>query len=164
MRKFLSILAVLILFSSCANDVVFNQYKSISNSKWHKDSIINFVFSPIDTLSKNAIYVNLRNNKNYEFNNLFLIVSVDFPNKTKITDTLEYEMTDKMGYFLGTGLTDIKENKLEYKSNIQFPLKGDYRFSIQQAMRKNGKNNGIIQLEGVSDVGIQIKKITKDDK
>lgn len=165
MNRFIAILILSILCSSCTNkNIVFDEYKSISNSKWHKDSIISFVFNPIDTLTKNEIYINLRNNKNYEFNNLFIIASVEFPNKTQVIDTLEYEMTDDKGYFLGTGFTDAKENKLEYKTNIQFPLKGDYLFSIQHAMRKNGKENGMIHLEGVTDIGIQINKSTKNDE
>ncbi len=161
MHKHIVLFVVFIVFSSCAKDVVFSEYKSISNEAWHKDTIVKFTFNAIDTISQNAIYVNLRNNKNYNFNNLFLIVGVDFPNNTKITDTLEYKMTDEKGYFLGTGITDIKENKLEFRTNTTFPVKGKYRFHIQQAMRKNGKENGILQLKGITDVGIQIEKIAK---
>lgn len=159
MRKYIAIIVIFIVFSSCTKNNVFSEYKSIPNSKWHKDSIVNFTFNATDTLSKNAIYVNLRNDKNYNYNNIFLIVGVDFPNNTKIVDTLEYKMTDEKGYYLGEGFTDIKENKLEFRINTQFPNKGKYNFYIQQAMRKNGKENGVLLLEGITDVGIQIEKI-----
>ncbi len=159
MHKYIVIILIFIVFSSCARNTVFSTYKSIPNAKWHKDSIVNFTFNATDTLSKNAIYINLRNNKDYDFNNIFLIVGVDFPNKTKIIDTLEYKMTDEKGYYLGEGFTDIKENKLEFKINTQFPNKGNYQFHVQQAMRKNGKENGIVALNGITDVGIQIEKI-----
>jgi len=159
MRKYIAIIIIFIVFSSCAKNSVFSEYKSIPNSEWHKDSIVNFTFNATDTLSKNAIYVNLRNDKNYDFNNIFLIMGVDFPNNTKIVDTLEYKMTDEKGYYLGEGFTDIKENKLEFRINTQFPNKGKYNFYIQQAMRKNGKESGVLLLEGITDVGIQIEKI-----
>ena len=152
-------ITLFIVFVSCTNNTIFTEYKSIPNNKWHKDSIISFHFNAKDTVSKNNIYINLRNNKEYEFNNLFLITSVEFPNKTKVIDTLEYEMTDAKGRFLGTGFTDTKENKLEYKASIPFAIQGDYHFTIKQAMRKIGEENGVNFLNGISDIGIEINKI-----
>ncbi len=32
-------------------------------------------------------------------------------------------------------------------------------FSIRQAMRENGKVDGVIDLEGITDVGIRIERI-----
>lgn len=164
-------LTILILFvffiTSCSNNVVYTEFKGIPENKWHKDSIATFNYHSKDSVSNNSIYINLRNDNNYEFNNLYLIVSVEFPPSwknlkdpitTKIVDTLQYEMTDARGYFLGTGFTDIKENKLEYKLNIIFPSKGNYKFSIQHAMRNIGNENGVEFLNGVTDVGIEIEK------
>jgi gliding motility-associated lipoprotein GldH len=159
MHKFIALLISFLVLSSCSKNVVFYKYQNLKDAKWHKDSIVNFHVNITDTVSKNAIYINLRNNKDYDFNNLFLIVGIDFPNKTKIRDTLEYLMTDKNGYYLGRGYTDVKENKLEFRTDIQFPTKGDYLFKIEHAMRKNGDENGVEFLEGVSDIGIQIEKI-----
>jgi len=133
------------------------------NSEWHKDSIVSFEFNPIDTISKNNIFINLRNNNDYTYSNLFLIVGIDFPNNYKVVDTLEYEMADVEGKFLGEGLTDLKENKLEFKTNVNFPSTGTYNISIQQAMRKSGDVEGIETLKGVVDVGIQIEKMNTND-
>lgn len=143
---------------SCTNNIVFIGYNSVKNEQWHKDSIATFQVQIKDTISKNDIFLNIRNNKDYEFNNLFLIVQVDYPNQTKIVDTLEYEMTDAKGYFLGSGITDIKDNKLEYKTNTQFPVTGNYTFSIKQAMRKLAEENGIKYLNGITDIGMEIDK------
>jgi gliding motility-associated lipoprotein GldH len=163
-KKGLSLGKIMLLFtvvfytSSCTRDMVYNQFKSVENNQWHKDSIVNFVFSSTDTLQKNNIFITLRNNKDYEFSNLFLIVGIQFPNNYKIVDTLEYEMTTPEGRFLGSGISDIKENKLEYKTNVTFSIKGDYLISIQQAMRKTRDIEGLSYLEGITDVGVQIEK------
>ena len=134
------------------------------NAEWHKDSIVKFTFSPIDTISRNNVYINLRHNYDYAYSNLFLIVGIDFPNNYKVVDTLEYEMADAEGKFLGDGLTDLKENnKLEFKTNVVFPTTGTYNFSIQQAMRKSGEVEGIASLKGVVDVGIEIEKMNSND-
>ena len=163
-RKGLSLGKIMLLFtvvlysSSCTRDMVYNQFKSVENNQWHKDSIINFVYHSTDTIRKNNIFITLRNNKDYEFSNLFLIVGIQFPNNYQIVDTLEYEMTSPEGRFLGSGISDIKENKLEYKTNVTFSLKGDYNISIQQAMRKTRDVEGLSYLGGITDVGVQIEK------
>ena len=156
--KIFLLFIVIISISSCSKNTVFNQYQNMVDDQWHKDSIINFTINSIDTISKNNIYINLRNNKDYEFSNLFLIVGIKFPNNYQIVDTLEYEMTSLEGRFLGTGISDIKENKLEYKTNVVFPVKGGYNISVQQAMRKSRDVDGIVNLKGITDVGIQIEK------
>jgi len=156
--KILLILIMGIVTGSCSKNAVFQEYKNMEDARWNKDSIISFDFEPADTLAKNNIYINIRNNMDYEFSNLFLIVGIQFPDNYRIVDTLEYEMTDKNGRFLGTGISDIKENKLEYKTNVTFPKGGKYTIDIQQAMRKNQNVEGIINLSGITDVGIEIEK------
>lgn len=161
MRNSIAFILIIIVLASCGRAKVFEAYKPTTNNAWHKDSIMNFTFSPTDTLARNNVFINLRNNKDYEYSNLFLIVGIEFPNNTNIVDTLEYEMADTQGKFLGTGLTDLKENKLEYKTNVVFPTKGEYNINVQQAMRKSGQINGIESLNGITEVGISIEKTEK---
>ena len=163
MRNLSVIIIVSLIILSCNDASVFDIYKPISKTQWHKDSIISFTFNPIDTISTNNVYINLRNNNDYQYSNLFLIVGIDFPNNYSVVDTLEYEMADAEGKFLGSGFTDLKENKLEYKSNVVFPSTGTYTFSVQHAMRKSGDIEGISLLEGITDVGLRIEKITVNE-
>ena len=137
-----AVLVLSFLFFSCEKNLVFDQFQKVDQNKWQKDSVINFVYEAKDTLSKNNIYVNLRNNKTYEYSNLFLIVGIDFPNNYQIIDTLEYEMTTPEGRFLGTGISDVLENKLEYKTNVNFPVSGNYTIHVQDAMRKSQEIEG----------------------
>ena len=163
MHKILTVAFLFALLMSCTNARIFDEYKTIENGRWHKDSIVNFKFSPTDTVSRNKLFVNLRNNKDYEYSNLFLIVGIDFPNKTSIVDTLEYEMADAQGNFLGSGLTDLKENKLEYKTNVIFPITGEYNITVQHAMRKSGEIEGLTFLNGITDVGVSIEKAKSNE-
>jgi len=70
-------------------------------------------------------------------------------------------MADASGRWLGTGFTEVKENKLIFKVNYKFPKTGIYKFSIVHANRKNGNLNGDIFLRGITDVGISIEKYNK---
>lgn len=153
-----SILFILIFFSliSCDKKRVFDEYQSVGKS-WHKDSIVSFDLSQLDPKKTYNLYVNVRDNDDYPFNNLFLIVSLEQPNKQIKVDTLEYQMTNPDGTLLGEGFTDIKENKLFYKDKVSFTQKGLYKVHIKHALRQTGKIEGVTSLNGISDVGFRIE-------
>lgn len=148
------------VFSSCDSNQVFDEYKSVPN-QWNKDSIISFNVTAPDSINSYNLYVNLRNNNAYKYSNLFLIVEMNYPNGKTIKDTLEYKMADPTGKLLGSGFTDVKENKLWYKGYKEpfvFKEKGYYTINIQHAMRQNGQVNGIENLEGITDIGFRIEQ------
>lgn len=158
-KKITYLLIIASVFSSCDDHRVFDEYEALDNNIWLKNQLINFDVSVLDTISKNNIYINIRNNNSYEYSNLFLISQLEFPHGIKIIDTLEYEMTDKLGNYLGSGYTDIKANKLFYKENVRFNMVGNYSFKIEHAMRKNGNIQGIDSLKGITDVGLRIETV-----
>jgi gliding motility-associated lipoprotein GldH len=147
---------VLLLVISCDKKRVFDQYKSVGNS-WHKDSIVTFDLPKLDATKDYNLYVNVRDNDDYPFNNLFLIVSLEQPNHRVKVDTLEYQMTNPDGTLLGDGFSDIKENKLFYKDKEKFTQKGIYKIHIRHATRQTGKIEGVSSLPGISDVGFRIE-------
>lgn len=148
------LLIVAILFFSCDKKRVFDEYRSVG-SAWHKDSIISFDLPVLDSTKRYDLFVNIRDNNNYPFNNLFLIVSIEMPNGFTKVDTLEYQMANPDGTLLGNGFTDIKESKLYYKENVKF--RGKYKVHIRQAVRESGKIPGVQELEGITDVGFRIE-------
>jgi gliding motility-associated lipoprotein GldH len=150
------ILLTVIIFCSCDKERVFDEYKSVG-SAWHKDSIITFDLPILDSTKRYNLFINLRDNNNYQYNNLFLIVSTEKPNGYTKVDTLEYQMASPDGTLLGDGFTDIKESKLFYKEKVKF--RGKYKVSIKQAVRETGKVPGVELLEGITDVGLRIEKI-----
>ena len=145
---------------SCDSNRVFDTYKSVPN-EWHKDSVITFKVNPPDSTNVYNLFVNLRNTNAYKYNNLFLIVEMVYPHGKITKDTLEYKMAEPSGKLLGTGYTDVKENKLWYKEQFVFNEAGEYQVNIQHAMRENGKVNGVIELEGITDIGFRIENIIK---
>lgn len=159
MRKIGILSVVLWLIASCESDVVYNKYQPITNAEWAQDHIVSFEITMQDSITPYNLFINLRNTKDYGFSNLFMITKMTFPDQTRVVDTLEYEMTDANGRFLGSGFSDIKENKLFYKENIRFHQKGKYFLQIAQAMRKRNEVPGIDPLQGISDVGVSIEKV-----
>ncbi|RKR10334.1 protein involved in gliding motility GldH [Flavobacterium sp. 90] len=149
------LLLVAILLFSCDKKRVFDQYKSVG-SAWHKDSIVTFDLPVLDSTKRYNLFVNLRDNNNYPFNNLFLIVATETPSGFTKVDTLEYQMANPDGTLLGNGFTDIKESKLFYKEDVKF--RGKYKVHIKQAVRESGKIPGVQALDGITDVGFRIEQ------
>ncbi|MFN0728435.1 gliding motility lipoprotein GldH [Polaribacter gochangensis] len=154
------IVFVLVAFSilSCDSKREYDSIVTIADSSWKSTNTVSFNFDVKDTINKKDLFLTIRNNQKYSYSNLFLITTLNFPNGKKIVDTLEYEMADSSGRFLGKGFTGIKENKLFYKENVVFPMSGEYAVLINQAMRKNGAITGIESLEGITEVGFRIEK------
>ncbi|TBV28225.1 MULTISPECIES: gliding motility lipoprotein GldH [Meridianimaribacter] len=148
-----------ILCYSCDSNLVFDEYQTVPN-QWNKDSLVSFNVTPPDSTNTYNLFLNLRNNNSYKYSNLFLIVEMNYPNGKVQKDTLEYDMTAPDGTFLGKGFTDVKENKLWYKGYEKpfvFNEVGEYTVKIQQAMRENGKVDGVENLEGITEVGFRIE-------
>jgi gliding motility-associated lipoprotein GldH len=143
---------------SCDGKTVKSDYSPTHNGRWNKDSVAKFSFKELDTLQKYNMFINLRNDGTYPYSNLFLIAELKFPNGDVVRDTLEYEMAKPDGQWLGAGHGSLKENKLWYKENVVFPSSGVYTLEISHAMRKNGQVDGIVELEGITDVGYLIEK------
>ena len=160
-NSFLSFLVILSLFSfmgslvSCDKKRVFDEYKSVGKS-WDQDSIVSFELPQMDPKKQYNLFLNIRDNNDYPYNNLFLIVAMEQPNKMTLVDTLEYQMANEDGSLLGDGFTDVKENKLVYKERMKFK-KGIYKVHIQHAVRQTGKVTGVKKLDGITEVGFRIE-------
>lgn len=158
MNKYWGALFSIALLFSCNENLVKSEFQATQNGTWNKDSIYQFSFSEIDTVQKHHMFITVRNDASFPYNNLFLIAELEFPSGETVKDTLEYEMALPDGTWLGKGYGSIKENKLWYKENIVFPTSGVYNLSLSHAMRRNGSVNGVESLQGVTDVGFEIEK------
>jgi gliding motility-associated lipoprotein GldH len=153
LTRFIAFLLFVVAFSmnSCDSNAVFDDYQSFDEAKWNKDNIVSFDLKLDDTLTSNNIYINIRNTVDYPFSNLYLFSKVYFPNGKVVVDTLEYEMTDDMGEWLGDGVGELKDNLLFYKKDVVFYEKGEYKITLRHGMR-------VDDLEGVKDLGVRIEK------
>ncbi len=151
-------LLVVFFMSSCDDKTVLASYKATENGSWSQDNAVQFEFADLDTISSYNMFINIRNDETFPYSNLFLIAELKAPNGEVVTDTLEYEMAKANGEWLGKGYGSLKENKLWYQENIVLESSGVYTLRLSHAMRKNGSVHGIMNLEGITDVGFQIEK------
>ena len=158
MRSVFLILVLAAMLGSCNDRLVRSEFRATDGGSWSKDNVLEFSFSEVDTARQHDLFLNIRNDASFPYSNLFLIAELESPSGATVKDTLQYEMAMPDGTWLGKGYGSIKENKLWYKEDIVFSEPGEYRLRVSHAMRKNGNVNGVVNLEGITDVGFEIEK------
>lgn len=152
MHKKMGAFLVVLSLASCHNNPDQIIMKSL-NGSWPKEEVQQFDFSISDSQNpKNIIFV-LRNNNDYPYSNIRLIVKT-FQSGTKKAevDTLNYLVAQPNGAWLGKGFGETKEILFQYKMNYQFPANGKYSVAAIQAMRQD-------TLVGIEDIGVKIETV-----
>ena len=140
----------MLTLGSCNSGSVYHEYVTIEGGSWHRDSIFHFEAPIEDSISLNNFFINIRNNSDYPYSNLYLFVTTEFPNGHSTIDTIECILADKDGRWLGSGSGSIKDNKIMLQQALRFPLNGTYHFYLEQGMREE-------KLEGIEDIGFSIE-------
>ena len=122
---------------------------------WFSDEKVKFKFK-LKQVDENNLFIDLRNNNDYKFSNIFLIAILRDSNSVIFHDTLEYKMANLYGEWMGKGFLNIKENRLWWKEKWKPNHKGPYFIEIAQATRENGSISGVRILDGILDIGLTI--------
>lgn len=149
-----------LILAGCTSNEFYSEYKALPDH-WPLEETLEFNLPALDSINSYHLFFNVRNTNAFKYNNLFLIAGIEFPNGKTIVDTLEYQMANPDGTWLGTG-NRVKDNKLWYKENIRFFEEGTYKITLRHAMRNNASIMGVSKLEGITDVGIIVEKSVTD--
>ena len=136
---------------SCDRKRVFESYQTLDEKGWNKDSIVVFNVPLTDTIKNHNLLVNIRNKGTYPYSNIYLFMTMGFPDGTTQTDTVEFTLAEPNGRWKGSGIGGLYDNQILYRNSVFFPRKGNYKFQIKQGMRDN-------VLPGIRDVGIRIER------
>ena len=154
MKYFLVTTIVLFLaLTSCKRGILFEGERTINESSWHQDSVLEFKVLITDTTSPNNVVYEVINNNDYPFSNLYLFTDVHFPNGKIIKDTLEMFLATPKGRWIGKGWFGSHKTIFPFRMNIRFPYIGYYTFKIKQAMRCPSQT-----LNGITHFGMAIKR------
>jgi gliding motility-associated lipoprotein GldH len=149
-KHFYSLFLVLALISGCNYKSIYEKSFNIDKGEWNKSQVVKFEVPVTDTINGYDIFIELRNNDEYPYSNLFLFVTTKSPNGASKKDTLQMTLADEKGKWLGKGLGGIRSNEKMF-SNIRFPVSGNYKIEIVHGMRDD-------VLKGIMDVGLDIEK------
>ena len=135
----------------CDTVSVYEKITRFPAFKWESSNKPTFNFTIKDTNSLYNIFIVVRHEDAYHFNNLWLNVTTKAPGTAPINQQLELILADNGKGWRGSGLDDIFTHRVQI---TQAPIKlkqGDYQFTLQQTMREN-------PLESVMDAGIRVEK------
>ncbi len=150
-------LSTIAFFTSCDRNRVYEENTEIPDYTWDASNKLPFEVMIDDTTSLHNFYVNVRHASHYPYANLYLFITIKFPNEKIAKDTLECVFADPSGKWKGSGMGDIWDNSILWKSNVKFPLTGKYTFEYEHAMRTK-------QIPFIMDVGLRIEKTEKKKK
>ncbi|MFV0593594.1 MAG: gliding motility lipoprotein GldH [Draconibacterium sp.] len=141
----------LCMLAACQPKIIYEKYKEIDQRSWDKDSLAIFEVPVSDTTHNFDLYLNIRNDVDYKYSNLWLFIKIEEPNGKSIDDKFEITLADPTGKWLGEGMGGLKTREILYRRNIFFPDSGNFKITLQQGMRED-------VLKGISDVGVRIEK------
>lgn len=146
----LTVVMLLAGLYGCDSTRVFDQYREIPDSTWHKDSIVIFQIPVYDTLQSHNLLIQIRNETSYRFSNLWLFIEITQPDGQTFRDTFEVVLAETSGRWLGEGYGGLKTRQAMYRRNVTFPHSGKITVAIQHGMREEN-------LEGIHDVGFRVE-------
>lgn len=151
--RYVIILSISIAAISCGNkNVIYDESVIIPNASWDNNELPYFDIMIDDTLSDYNFYFNIRHLENYRYSNFYMFLHTTFPNGNQTHDTIECILAYPDGKWIGDDSGSMRSLKILFNDNLRFPLKGNYHFEIEQAMREP-------VLNGVADVGLCFERI-----
>ena len=151
MSRIYLFIVILITFFACDNKKIFDDYYWVDSKGWYKDSIANFDFEIIDNSTNYNLFISTRNLENYSYSNLWLFVDIIAPDSTFVHDTIEYQMAEPNGKWIGKGTGGLYFLQNEYRLNVYFPMTGKYKIDIRHGMRDEN-------LKGLNNIGLRVAK------
>ncbi len=142
-------LVVVLFLPACDESPFYERMDAMPDQVWRSEQVLVHEVEVLDTVRSYDFYLNIRIGADYEFSNMYLFIGTEFPDGRSVRDTVECILADRSGRWLGSGLGDMRDNRILFKPNVRFPNAGVYRFSLQQGMRME-------HLPQVYDVGISM--------
>jgi gliding motility-associated lipoprotein GldH len=139
-----------VFFLSCSQKEVFYEFHSFPLAEWNQQESVRFEIPVHDNSIPYDVFIEIRNNNNYSFRNLWLFVDYKNPNGRLRSDTVYVELADIYGKWYGKGIS-LFDYSFPYELNVQYPDTGKYIYTIRQGMREN-------PLKGISDIGLKVSR------
>ncbi|HWI89671.1 MAG TPA: gliding motility lipoprotein GldH [Flavisolibacter sp.] len=148
---FSTIVTCILFLSSCQSIDLYEKVVNIPRQEWKSNFKPQFNFTINDTQSRYDVYVIIRHNEKYEFNNIWISLAYQLKGQQPVAGQYELPLANNEGW-LGIAMDDLYEHRIRITPADGILFKeGDYTFTIGQIMRKD-------PLENVLNVGLRIEK------
>ena len=152
LKKLSVFICVSAFLSGCTTLDVYEKAVSFPQHAWKNSNTPSFTFAITDTISPYNIFVILRHEDAYHFNNIWLNVTTQAPHETAKTQLINVTLADNKKGWLGVGMDDVFEHRARITRSPVKLKKGNYTFILQQNMREE-------PLQFVLNAGIRVEKV-----
>lgn len=143
------------VFISCTPVDLYERVATIPEQAWQSSFKPSFTFNISDTTAAYQLFLILRHNNKYNYNNIWINLYRKSPDGK--VSKVPYELplaTNEKGW-LAVGMDDLYEHRIPLtppaNDTFYFNKPGAYTFMVEQIMRED-------PLENVMNVGLRIEK------
>ena len=136
---------------SCTTIDLYEKSVTVPKHAWENSFRPSFDFTIKDTTTPYKLFLVLRHNEKYNYNNIYVNVYVKGPGQDTV-QKIQQDLvlaTNEKGW-LASGMDDIYDHRIPLGPEQSLKA-GNYKFTIEQIMREN-------PLKNVLNVGLRIEK------
>jgi gliding motility-associated lipoprotein GldH len=146
------LLISLLFLASCGPINVFEKNVAIPNHEWESGFKPVITFDITDTAARYNIFLVVRHQNAYGYNNIWIRGTVQEPGDTTVkSQQFDLKLANDEKGWLGTGMDDIFEHRVLIQEKTRFRKPGPYRFTLEHVMRED-------PLRHVMNVGLRIER------
>ncbi len=144
----INVMLLLLMFLSACEKPYYSHFNKIDVNGWPYMDTSNFTFQISENQKPYNIYLSIRHNKNYEYNNLWLKVI-----ERDTARMIETKLAQKDGKWLSKCSNTYCLISTPLQTNYNFADTGNYNIDVVHYMRAE-------KLKGISDIGVIIEEAT----
>lgn len=137
---------------SCGKTPYYEKSVSFKNKEWTRDIKPNFKVDIQDITKEYNFTLSLRTTTDYKYSNLWVFLKTEAPDGTSAREPFEILLANPDGSWVGNKSGTIVETPLYFKKR-KLPLKGTYKFTIEQGITNS-------EIDEVLDVSFIVETVT----
>jgi gliding motility-associated lipoprotein GldH len=149
--KNLCLILVLVSMTACQTIDIYEKTTFFPEHSWKSGEKPSFTFEITDTTSLYNIFLVLRHEDAYNYNNIWVNLTVREPTDV-VTIRREFILANNKQGWLGSGMDDIFEHRIPFNTKPAPLRKGKYTFTLQQDMRED-------PLHHILTAGVRVEKV-----
>ncbi len=139
---------------SCQTIDLYEKNAAIPAHEWKSSFKPQFKFTIKDTTVPYRVFIVLRHNEKYNWNNIWLNLYTQSPGDSVKKVQYELPLANKDNGWLGNSMDDLYEHRIlitPINQDVYFRKAGEYTFTLEQIMRED-------PLLNVMNIGLRIEK------
>ncbi len=138
------VLVIGLILSSCGETPFYKEVYSFENREWAQDVKPSYEVDIKDIKKEYDFTLSLRVTTDYEFSNLWVFMKTIAPDGSTAREPFEIQITNEDGSWVGEKSGTMVTTNLYFRKR-QLPLKGKYKFTIEQGITAS-KINEVLDL------------------